>query len=368
MSIYHFEKWSEKDFFSNKEQWNELLTHSENDPLFSSWEWQFSWWENGFSIGLRLELYAIYQDNILVAIIPLITHQVKFGIIFNLTRCQLIGCSYGINDVNRSDNLDIILRTGVNINDLNECIESLMKSFHWHDFILDGVSTSSHILKFFKAYKSSCNIYTLSKYSNYIIDLKGDFKEFSAQLKKKVRQKTILHRRLLPQNTALVKIKTPELSLFLAQLNTLKKMRWGKPVYQKNRLSFQEAFIKRCGKDSKITFNSSLLEIDSQNESAFYAIETTHKVYFLQYAFNPNFNSKLSLGFLHLGFVIEELFESNIDSLILLPGSGKTTNYKQSLSNNQPALLAVRISPSWWLNVLLKSYSLLKCIRNYFIK
>ncbi len=50
----------DKDFFSIQYQWNQLLKESDNDNIFLTWEWVYTWWE---VFGGESELFIITVKN-----------------------------------------------------------------------------------------------------------------------------------------------------------------------------------------------------------------------------------------------------------------------------------------------------------------
>jgi len=357
MSKYLIEQWDIHKFKANRVLWTELLHSSNSDPLFSSWEWQYTWWAEFKSTNKNLNIYAVYIDGVLVAIAPLFTYKTKLKNILPITRCQFIGCSYGLEDLNRSDNLDIIIKKSANNEEIYQQLLLILNNFTWDEFIIDSASKHSHIWQLSKSNAKNIKIYIHKKIYNYIIKLDNDFEWYTKKLKKKIRQKAILHRRFIEQSHKKnSKIKTvlgdDNHAYFFAELNRLKKIRWGKPVYDKNRLAFQTQFIQHCQNNKHLKVTSTLLCIENENQSAFHSITTKDQTYFLQFAFNPHYNSKLSLGYIHLGYVIERSYEANISQIQLLPGRGQSKGYKHHLTNKIQPQLTYKLIKGKFLSLL----------------
>jgi len=371
MNKYSIVQWDITHFKTNRISWTELLNESDNDHLFSSWEWQYTWWTNLKNTSKKLNLFAIYSAKELVAIIPLFTHKKNIKGILPIITCQFIGCSYGLKDLNRSDNLDIIIKHGFNNSAIYTQLSFIFSSLIWNEFIIDGASKNSHIWQLSKLNTKNTKIYLRNKIYNYIIKLDNDFVWYKTQLKKRIRQKAILHRRFIEgdnKNFQLTSILAEDHDSFFVELNRLRKVRWNKPVYADNRLKFQQDFIQYCNENKELKTTSTLLYIDGENQSAFYSITTKNQTYFLQFGFDPMYNPKLSLGYIHLGYAIEMNYEAKITQMQLLPGGGQYENYKHYFVNKiQPQLTYSHIRGDL-LRCLLAFFITLKKIKSYLIK
>jgi len=368
MKEYTVREWTLAEFKANRSIWTELLLSSNADPLFSSWEWQYSWWSECDISNKKLRIIAVYLFDQLVALAPLFTYKKRLKKIIPITRCQFIGCSYDLDDLCRSDNLDIIILKSIDIDAIYQQILSTINNLTWHEFIVDGARKSSHIWQLSKLNKANITLHIERKIYNHIIELNRNFQSYVTQLKRKVRQKTILHRRFIEnkkmaiQAVVISSIHTSNKNYlnFFSELNRLKELRWSIPVYQGNRLEFQKKFILYCQDSEHLRATSTLLNIEGENQSAFHSIQASKQNYFIQFAFNPTFNRKISLGYLHLGYSIEQSYQDNLAQIQLLPGGGQSENYKHHFANKiQPQLTfslirSKRLTVFVWLNALSK--------------
>jgi len=360
---FSIKKWTQAEFKAARKAWTELLTSSNADPLFSSWEWQYTWWTKSHIPNGKLQLLAVYHGNQLVALAPLFTYKKYLKGFFPIIRCQFIGCSYEINDVNRSDNLDIIIRKNINKKTLLNVLNKAIISIKWDDFIIDGISRASNLFVLLRLKNNFFQIQLLGRYSNYIVRMEDSFEIYVNNLKKKIRQKTILHRKFIEPEVKVLDLPSEQFESFIFHMNRLKKQRWQKDIYANNRFLFHKTFIELCHTNKYLTPKLSLLVMNESVHSCFYGISTNEKIYFLQYAFNPDYNSKLSFGYIHLGYIIEGSFINNFNELQLLPGKGKHTNYKHRLANQSVSLLRLRLISSTWLHTLHIAKSYIKILK-----
>ncbi|WP_281560872.1 GNAT family N-acetyltransferase [Thalassomonas sp. RHCl1] len=347
-----FKIWDEQAFSDNQQLWQQLLEKSDADRLFLSWQWQYAWWKNCSCQKPRLHIIAVYEQQQLVALAPLFSHQKRVKKLLTIRQLQFIGCSYDIHDAVRSDNLDFIVHRQAEISAIDQVLHRAINSLSWHTCLIQSASRSSHVFRLLRALKTSKRLELLSRTTNYIVDFSEDFHSFSKKLKKKVRQKTLLHRRFIAEQLELKTVGFQETDAFIEQLNRLKLSRWNKKVYENQRLKFQQMFTGLCSQSQEISLLSSMMVMDDQVQSAFFGFACDNQGYFLQYAFDPDYNSKLSLGFLHLGYVIEQGYSQGLTQLQLLPGGGQSDPYKQYLANKIQPQVSIRIISSWWLQAL----------------
>ena len=343
-----FNFWDEQTFSESRHLWQQLLEKSEADRLFLSWQWQYAWWKNCFCSQARLHIIAVYDRQQLVALAPLFSHEKRIKRLVKIRQLQFIGCNNDIHDAVRSDNLDFIFDRRADTAAIDLILQQAIKSLNWHICLVQSANRNSHVFRLLRAFKTDYSLKTLSRTTNYLVNFTGNFEQFCQKLKKKVRQKTILHRRFISEELDFKTITFEQTESFIEELNRLKVTRWNKKVYENQRLKFQLMFTDLCRQSKDITLLSSLMILDNSAQSAFYGFACGNRGYFLQYAFDPNYNPKLSPGFLHLGYVIEQGYQQGLTQLQLLPGGGQSAPYKKYLTNQiLPQVTVCIISPLW---------------------
>ncbi len=63
--INSLDQWNE-----TRAAWNGLLSQSDADTVFLTWEWLYSWGENYLHAGRSLFIVMVYKDDELVGIAP----------------------------------------------------------------------------------------------------------------------------------------------------------------------------------------------------------------------------------------------------------------------------------------------------------
>jgi CelD/BcsL family acetyltransferase involved in cellulose biosynthesis len=109
------------DFLELKDDWNQLLSLTNND-VFSTWEWLSIWWKY-YGASKKLMILLAHEDNEIIGIAPLMFSPKKFfgvkkGII------EFIGAK----DLHSGYNDFIIVRNH------NKCIKEFIKHLNCHSF------------------------------------------------------------------------------------------------------------------------------------------------------------------------------------------------------------------------------------------
>ena len=104
--------------------------------------------------------------------------------------------------------------------------------------------------------------------------------------------------------------------------------RWGKPAFDREALRFHRLLLQRlhlCEGEPAM----SLIFYNQRCVSVLYDLVVRGCRYNLQAGYEEDFDTKVSLGYLHLGFAIEATFNHETTSAYdLLAGNGKKQFYK----------------------------------------
>src|SRR5438477_12173604 len=96
---------NESAFSSLANEWRELLSDSDANAVFLTWEWMFTWWRH-FAGGRSLWIIAVRKDGCLIALAPLAIARGQWRR-FGLPTVEFLGT----RDVG-ADYLDVIVRRG----------------------------------------------------------------------------------------------------------------------------------------------------------------------------------------------------------------------------------------------------------------
>ena len=118
-----------------------------------------------------------------------------------------------------------------------------------------------------------------------------------------------------------------EVDYYFSLLNGFHHERWGKPCFREAALKFHKILIGHL--DECQGYELCCIFIDSKPISLLYNLTAGDVSYNIQAGYVENYDKKLSLGTMHLGYAIEQAFEDKaINAFDLLIGSGKNEFYK----------------------------------------
>ena len=345
--------WNEEEFLANEEAWTSLLNKSNSNKLFMSWIWQSSWWKS-FSTTLEASLYiiAIYSSRRLVALAPFYSHKVTASKILRINRLELIGNEFHGNSTVRSEYMGFITQEKYRISATEIILKHISDTKKFDEIILmdllkeqaDPIQKSGHF--------SSTQIKVANTYQAYKIHLNDNFSSYLNLLGKNSRLKLFNRRKRIKKSHSIeIQYSTyQQLDDYFYHLNKLHSIRWNKPVFSNERLSFHKIIAKHYSKSDKLIFSKLL--IDQTPQSVQYNLVEGDTVYNIQLGFNDKFNPKVPLGYLHYGYEIEHAYDSGLKYFDFLAGKGKNTQFKEKISNSRKEFITLRITNKIHITIL----------------
>ncbi|RCU45159.1 GNAT family N-acetyltransferase [Corallincola holothuriorum] len=338
----------EPSFHQLRDEWERLHQRSDADPLFLSWAWNWSWWES-WNQALKLELLLITVRTIegeLVGIAPLYRHSVNYMGVSGVTRIQSVGNAWGISPTVRSEYMGLIVDPALELQVYQSIWRYLLSEVHWDELILCDLDKETRGYRIFAAL-ARMNGMVFEQASEDVgvkVNISGTFRNYLQQLGRNTRLKLYNRRNRLEENsiTEHIRVKPEQYPQFFEKLNELHATRWKKGCYTGLSEQFHLKLLSFLP-DSNV--HCMLMKHDGQMISALYDLECRGKRYNLQAGYFENYHSKVSLGTLHLGYGIEEAWNtSSCVSYDLLAGSGKHSFYKKHLSKKLTQFATVRIT------------------------
>jgi len=93
-----------------------------------------------------------------------------------------------------------------------------------------------------------------------------------------------------------------------------------------------------------------MMSVSNKPVSVLYDIVINGRAYNIQAGFDDNFNKQLTMGFLHLGYSIQDAFNNpEIKEYDLLAGPGKKTFYKKKLGSKKVEFISLQYNRRYWL-------------------
>jgi len=93
-------------FADLRAEWNELLTDSDSDGLFLTWEWLYTWWRH-LAEDRRLRIITVRRDRHLIGIAPLVRRSRSWWRLIPFPALEFLGAGEA-----GSDHLDVLVRRG----------------------------------------------------------------------------------------------------------------------------------------------------------------------------------------------------------------------------------------------------------------
>ncbi len=335
--------WSEAEFEQSRDSWNELLSNSDADPVFMSWDWLHSWWRAFRYPKSQLRLIAVYDEQTLIGLAPLYIEKDRFfkGI-FPTNRLQFLGKRYAGEAGTRTEYVDFILRKGRQKLALKAIFKAIEADFCWSEFILGDFNGDSQNFPLIKEWFNRNGWYGVHEGASptFTVNCKNSFETYLQGLGKNTRLKLFNRRKKLQQmgKVSLTPITADNFVLFSNLLNQFHLKRWQSPALDHDNLAFFRDALGFDYQRLKLDF-SSILMLDERPLSVMVNVNVDNVVYNIQLGYEETFDPKISLGTLHLGYALEQAFNHpQITTFDFLVGQGKHTDYKRHLSKKATLL------------------------------
>lgn len=339
--------------FGRPDAWQALLDRSEADPLFMSWPWQSAWWDTwGESLGLELLMLGVYRGETLVGLAPMFLHRhVALG--RPQTDLHFIGNAWHIAPTVRTEYVSIIADREVATAVREALHDALGRRIDWDLLVVCDHVTGAGRPPI--AAPRRVSVITRRVDHGIAIDTSGAFDDWLAALGKNTRLKIYNRRRYLAGRAAVDVSDDPDHGAALERMNALHFSRWAAPCFEADALAFHHRLLERL--TPGMTCQLSNLSIDGVVRSILYDMQVGARTYNLQAGFEEDFDRKVSLGTLHLGYAIERAFEDPaVNAYDLLAGSGKNTFYKQHFNGHEVEFLTFQLVRRPHLRLLFRAY------------
>ncbi len=313
-----------EEFAAIRKEWNDLLSVSNANSIFLTWEWAFSWWENFSNANNTLFVLTITDDNKIVAIAPLvITKKIFFGF-FSIREIHFLG-----QKIVNGEYLDFIIASDCRKRKIVKFIFEYLDNHReqWDILRLTDISEGSLNMEHF------ANIALDRKYKFYrkltticpFIVLPESWQAFNLSIKKGIRNNLKKQKRRLQKQFELSFDLYDSLHINeeLKKFWSLHEMRWksrGLPgvFVDERKKNFYYNIAYRFSEKNwlKLWF----LKINSKPVAALFGFQYNNKIYALQAGFDPKW-SKYSIGQILLGNVIENAILKGCQEFDFLRGT-----------------------------------------------
>lgn len=353
--------WTETEFAAGRQHWTSLLTCSTSDHLFMSWDWFYNWWLIWKPEGAELSIVTCWDSSKLVGIAPLyVVRDSYFKGFIKFERLQMLGSNFSGRSGIRCEYDSIIIREGYGQEIIDLIINKLKSMRNWSELVTSDYTMENPLNEaFFSSLKKICRYSREDKKGpTFWIDTIGDYKSYIEGLGKNTRLK-LYNRRKLLRSMGEVRLAPINPGNFQYAIDTMNKWhiaRWGNPAFPNTYVQFLHD-LTNAGDGAADLSHSSILMLDDEPLSVMINLTQNHCIYNIQLGFAENFDKRIALGTLHLGFAIEQAFDDpSIRRIDFLEGTGKHSNYKSRIAGEGEMLQSVRWFRSIRLQLLFLFY------------
>lgn len=324
---------SEAGFAAMAREWQACLAASDANPLFMSWPWLYSWWETWSQIlGMELVLLAVFdQGDELVGIGPFCRRVLMTPAGVRVTRLYMLGNAWRLAPTVRTEYCGIIARRGYE-KPVRDALVPALEQLGWDELVCSDVPGDQleHLKAGGFSDQRGYRVIPRTEDTGIRINTTGCFEGWLGALGKNTRLKAYNRRTYLDRQGELVFLDHDQDrdGDFFEHLNAFHRNRWGKPAFDREALRFHRMLLTRlhlCHGEPAL----SLIRYNGRCVSVLYDLVVRGCRYNLQAGYEEDFDAKVSLGYLHLGFAIESAFRHEaVSAYDLLAGTGKKQFYK----------------------------------------
>jgi len=319
----------DEDFFNLKDDWNTLLSKSQANNLFLTWDWLYTWWKY-FGENKELKILLLKDDK-LRSIVPFYASKNKM---------KFLG-SFGAG----SDYLDFIIQKGSENKVISKIYDYFKNNTGWETITLTGIPSelkNSELIQ--RYYKDSCYViakdYSICPYSplpdNYDNFLKSLSSNMRSNIKKKRNKFEQLNGKFIVVNEKKELAKAINEFINL-NLNRMDMKDIYSPFNNENFLKFHKDIMASFF--DKGWLRLCFLKINNKHIAGIYIIKYDKKYYYYQSGFDPEWK-KLSPGLILFSYCMENAISEGITEFDFLQG---TEDYKFRWTDNTKKNLQIKI-------------------------
>lgn len=329
--------WTVDEWRASAGEWQALLLSSSADPVFLSHAWQTTWWSLYGNRGRELCVLAAYAAGKLVGIAPFYLEDGGLPGVRVRVACLIGGARHFGGDAGMmSEYLDIVSAPGSAAQVRSEVLAHLFGKVGVDEC---RVTLTGNPEAWVAAASARSDIVPAFRHSNpaisYQADLSNGLADYLSRLSSTVRRSLWNRRALLASLGAIrfEEVAVTDLADGFDELNTMHALRWGQQVYNQKGVSFHTSLARAWGLHGRT--NLTKLSVGGELLSILYDITVGKFRYNIQMGFNDKYDSRVSLGFLHLGFALEQAARDGVTTYDFLAGTGRVSDYKSRLSQRR---------------------------------
>ena len=309
--------------------------------VFQTKAWQSAWWDTwGNQKGFRLvrewdgQVSGLYESRYrLKGLLP-------------VRSLQFVGTSYRELRTPRTE-YNQFCPDNLSGQPLLREMEHVLQSDPWTEAVFNDLRTGSEelsaLVTIAATHNWACRITAAD--NGYSVSTSGNFVDYIASLGANSRLRLYNRRKILEDlgNVREENLWPSDVDGFFQHLNRFHRARWKKNCVTPTSLEFHKKFLSLVGAEGGRPMLS-VLYCDEVVVSVLYNVWYRGVIYNIQAGFDEGFHRKLSLGSLHLGYVIEQAFHAqDTHRLDLLAGQGKKEDYKSRFATDQYQFISIML-------------------------
>ena len=330
-------KWNENKFLSSENDWQKLLENSDSDQLFLSWHWISHWWLIWGNLDTdRLSIYAVYFNQELVGLLPVYSSGCSyFKGLLPIRRLQFLGTRYNGSRGIRPEYLGAIVKKGIEDQVTQALVDEIFNNKDYDEIVLSDIEVSStfYTLLKRKILQTNLSLRLIKSDDVFSVNVTDTFDNYLKNLGKNTRLKLYNRRKVLEKygEVAIENIDLKTDTEIFELVNFFHHARFSSNSYHEKHINMIRKMVEAQPVNQNL-HSSSILKVNGKPLSAMINIFINGKIYNINFGYLENFDKKISLGTLHLGYMLEKAFFSEkIKTFDFLAGNGKNSNYKSHL-------------------------------------
>jgi hypothetical protein len=326
--------WSEEEFLSSREGYEDLLSRSEADPLFMSWEWLTTWWDlHKGPYGLSFVAYSVEtEDGRLMGLAPMTRRRVRHRGGFSGKRLELLGALRWEDAAALTEYVNFPVDPGGAPETTRLLAGAVFDDPDWDDLCLSFMPMESDTWRTLLSFADSLpsgHTRPVEVLEAHRIDLQDGFDAFLSRLGSKTRLRVFNGRKRLSKlgPVEFVVAGRENLEDCIRVLNDLHSERWGSPALMGLRGKLYRRFAEKGVRDGSLALSH--LSVGGEPLAAALNLRAGDCEYGIQSGLGSSRLKGVSPGYLQIGFMVERCCSEGVRYFDFLAAEGREKDYRR---------------------------------------
>ena len=300
------------DLHALENEWNSLYAKSGSSNIYLSWDWLTSWWEV-YGKQRKLMVLLARDQNELIGVVPLLLRNFKYFGTISVRRIEFLSTGELVSETVCPAFMSMLLNSGNPRALVDGFVEFLLNELgsEWDEVFLSPMLSCDSVTdlvreksKSIVGYKIETEVVGINAYT----ELSEDFETLLSSMGSKTRKKLRAGERSVEQDPNIKYSFLPRggnFDWYFDEFVKLHNHRWEQagPFSNHRYLIFQKNVCKKLHASENLML--SLLEIDGRIIAGNLDYCSNGIVYGYLTAFDPDYKSKMSWGFISMGLCLK---------------------------------------------------------------